>query len=102
MAAAPPQQQQPLAQAPAQGAPPAASGVPPGQQPPAQASAAAGAAQLQAQSGLQVAAQAQDFDPVQRFRLLLPQLKESLQVRGGAGGGRGPVSRETRPRPLPW
>ncbi|KAL8219954.1 UNVERIFIED_CONTAM: Mediator of RNA polymerase II transcription subunit 29 [Gekko kuhli] len=81
MAAAPPQQQQPpLAQAPAQGAPPAAAaGVPPGQQPPAQASATAGAPQLQAASGLQVAAQAQDFDPVQRFRLLLPQLKESLQ-----------------------
>ncbi|XP_042296401.1 mediator of RNA polymerase II transcription subunit 29 [Sceloporus undulatus] len=33
----------------------------------------------QAPSGIQVAAQAQDFDPVQRFRLLLPQLKESLQ-----------------------
>ncbi|NXS16296.1 MED29 polymerase, partial [Mystacornis crossleyi] len=32
--------------------------------------------------------QAQDFDPVQRFRLLLPQLKESLQV-GGARSGRG-------------
>ncbi|XP_039217893.1 mediator of RNA polymerase II transcription subunit 29 [Crotalus tigris] len=32
-----------------------------------------------APSGMQVAAQAQDFDPVQRFRLLLPQLKESLQ-----------------------
>ncbi|KAL8219962.1 UNVERIFIED_CONTAM: Mediator of RNA polymerase II transcription subunit 29 [Gekko kuhli] len=79
MAAAPPQQQPPLAQAPAQGAPPAAAGVPPGQQPPAQASATAGAPQLQAASGLQVAAQAQDFDPVQRFRLLLPQLKESLQ-----------------------
>ncbi|XP_077174578.1 mediator of RNA polymerase II transcription subunit 29 [Paroedura picta] len=79
MAAAAPQQQQQLAQAPAQGAPPAAPGVPPGQQPPAQASAAAGAAQLQAPSGLQVAAQAQDFDPVQRFRQLLPQLKESLQ-----------------------
>ncbi|KAM9271083.1 mediator of RNA polymerase II transcription subunit 29 [Cariama cristata] len=26
------------------------------------------------------AAQAQDFDPVQRFRLLIPQLKESLQA----------------------
>ncbi|XP_072704929.1 mediator of RNA polymerase II transcription subunit 29 [Ciconia boyciana] len=26
------------------------------------------------------AAQAQDFDPVQRFRLLIPQLKESLQT----------------------
>ncbi|XP_060113865.1 mediator of RNA polymerase II transcription subunit 29 [Heteronotia binoei] len=77
MAAAPPQQ--PLTQAPAQGAPPAAPGAPPGQQPPAQASATAGAPQLQAASGLQVAAQAQDFDPVQRFRQLLPQLKESLQ-----------------------
>ncbi|XP_054855616.1 mediator of RNA polymerase II transcription subunit 29 [Eublepharis macularius] len=79
MAAPPQQQQQPLAQAPAQGAPPAAPGVPAGQQPPAQVAAAAGAPQLQASSGLQVAAQAQDFDPVQRFRLLLPQLKESLQ-----------------------
>ncbi|XP_020642727.3 mediator of RNA polymerase II transcription subunit 29 [Pogona vitticeps] len=38
-------------------------------------------AQSQAPVGLQAAAaaQAQDFDPVQRFRLLLPQLKESLQ-----------------------
>lgn len=104
MASAPPQQQQQLTQAPAQGAPPAASGVPPGQQPPAQASAAAGAPQLQAASGLQVAAQAQDFDPVQRFRQLLPQLKESLQVsgRGQRRGGRGLVSRETGPRLLPW
>ncbi|XP_048356036.1 mediator of RNA polymerase II transcription subunit 29 [Sphaerodactylus townsendi] len=81
--AAPPQQQQqppPLAQAPAQGPPP--TGAPPGQQQqqqPPQAQAAANAASLQAPSGLQVAAQAQDFDPVQRFRLLLPQLKESLQ-----------------------
>ncbi|KAM6428457.1 mediator of RNA polymerase II transcription subunit 29 [Liasis olivaceus] len=44
--------------------------------------AAAGAPPLAAgpaPSGMQVAAQAQDFDPVQRFRLLLPQLKESLQ-----------------------
>lgn len=31
------------------------------------------------------AAQAQDFDPVQRFRLLIPQLKESLQVNGACG-----------------
>lgn len=38
-----------------------------------------------APSGMQVAAQAQDFDPVQRFRLLLPQLKESLQVSGLRG-----------------
>ncbi|XP_033014494.1 mediator of RNA polymerase II transcription subunit 29 [Lacerta agilis] len=49
---------------------------------PGSAQAAAGAASLtvaQAPGGLQPPAQAQDFDPVQRFRLLLPQLKESLQ-----------------------
>ncbi|XP_053123840.1 mediator of RNA polymerase II transcription subunit 29 [Hemicordylus capensis] len=48
----------------------------------AQVAAAAGAAPLQvgqSPSGLQVAAQALEFDPVQRFRYLLPQLKESLQ-----------------------
>lgn len=36
------------------------------------------------------AAQAQDFDPVQRFRLLIPQLKESLQVGGACRCGAGP------------
>ncbi|NXD31775.1 MED29 polymerase, partial [Spelaeornis formosus] len=38
-----------------------------------------GAAQGPALPAQAAAAQAQDFDPVQRFRLLLPQLKESLQ-----------------------
>ncbi|XP_060641039.2 mediator of RNA polymerase II transcription subunit 29 [Anolis sagrei] len=52
-----------------------------GQPGPGQVSSAGGAPMAvgQAPSGIQVAAQAQDFDPVQRFRLLLPQLKESLQ-----------------------
>ncbi|XP_077180371.1 uncharacterized protein LOC143831188 [Paroedura picta] len=77
VAAAPQQQQQ---QQLAQAAPPAAPGVPPGQQPTAQASTAVAAAQLQAPSGLQVATQPQGFDPVQRFRQLLPQLKERLQI----------------------
>uniref|UniRef100_A0A8U7N3X3 Mediator of RNA polymerase II transcription subunit 29 n=1 Tax=Corvus moneduloides TaxID=1196302 RepID=A0A8U7N3X3_CORMO len=39
-----------------------------------------GAAQGPALPAQAAAAQAQDFDPVQRFRLLLPQLKESLQA----------------------
>lgn len=48
-----------------------------------------------AQSGL-LQQQQQDFDPVQRYKMLIPQLKESLQVIGreiwlcdttGAGGG---------------
>lgn len=42
-----------------------------------------------AQSGL-LQQQQQDFDPVQRYKMLIPQLKESLQVMGhrekGAGG----------------
>ncbi|KAJ6663724.1 hypothetical protein lerEdw1_009803 [Lerista edwardsae] len=78
---APQQQQLPLHQAPAQvGTSPSAAQGGAGQ--PQQQAAQAGAVSLQvgqAQAGLQVAAQAQDFDPVQRFRLLLPQLKESLQ-----------------------
>lgn len=36
-----------------------------------------------AQSGL-LQQQQQDFDPVQRYKMLIPQLKESLQVRPGA------------------
>ncbi|XP_014749132.1 PREDICTED: mediator of RNA polymerase II transcription subunit 29 [Sturnus vulgaris] len=39
-----------------------------------------GTAQGPALPAQAAAAQAQDFDPVQRFRLLLPQLKESLQT----------------------
>ncbi|XP_030825561.1 LOW QUALITY PROTEIN: mediator of RNA polymerase II transcription subunit 29 [Camarhynchus parvulus] len=39
-----------------------------------------GAAQGPALPAQAATAQAQDFDPVQRFRLLLPQLKESLQT----------------------
>lgn len=34
-----------------------------------------------AQSGL-LQQQQQDFDPVQRYKMLIPQLKESLQVMG--------------------
>ncbi|XP_026578647.1 mediator of RNA polymerase II transcription subunit 29 [Pseudonaja textilis] len=78
--AAPPQPQVPPPQPQAPPQPPMMGQVGPsgagGQQ------AAAGAPPLAAgpaPSGMQVAAQAQDFDPVQRFRLLLPQLKESLQ-----------------------
>ncbi|ERE47669.1 mediator of RNA polymerase II transcription subunit 29 [Cricetulus griseus] len=43
--------------------------------------------------------QQQDFDPVQRYKMLIPQLKESLQVlraggeRGRAGDRRGPEER---------
>uniref|UniRef100_A0A8U8BTZ1 Mediator of RNA polymerase II transcription subunit 29 n=1 Tax=Geospiza parvula TaxID=87175 RepID=A0A8U8BTZ1_GEOPR len=44
------------------------------------AGAAPGAAQGPALPAQAATAQAQDFDPVQRFRLLLPQLKESLQT----------------------
>lgn len=53
-----------------------------------------------APSGMQMAAQAQDFDPVQRFRLLLPQLKESLQVSGlqGPWGAAGPFFPVGAPR----
>ncbi|NXN98995.1 MED29 polymerase, partial [Rhinopomastus cyanomelas] len=67
--AAPQQQQQQQQQQPL---PPAAQGggAGPGQGP--------GQAPLPAQ--VAAAAQAQDFDPVQRFRLLIPQLKESLQT----------------------
>lgn len=89
---APQPQPLPLHQAPAQvGASPSAAQVGSGQQQQQQPQQA-GAASLQAGqagAGLQVAAQAQDFDPVQRFRLLLPQLKESLQVRAGPAKGRG-------------
>ncbi|XP_064293475.1 mediator of RNA polymerase II transcription subunit 29 [Phalacrocorax carbo] len=53
---------------------PAAAGPGPGQPPgPGQAPGPPLPAQV-------AAAQAQDFDPVQRFRLLIPQLKESLQT----------------------
>uniref|UniRef100_A0A2K6CVI7 Mediator of RNA polymerase II transcription subunit 29 n=1 Tax=Macaca nemestrina TaxID=9545 RepID=A0A2K6CVI7_MACNE len=57
-----------------------------------------------AQSGL-LQQQQQDFDPVQRYKMLIPQLKESLQVIGlkqresnvrGAGRGKssdGPIQR---------
>nr|XP_048688919.1 LOW QUALITY PROTEIN: mediator of RNA polymerase II transcription subunit 29 [Caretta caretta] len=57
---------------------PAAAHAPggPGQQPQLQAQAAA---QAQAQAQAAAAAQAQDFDPVQRYKMLIPQLKESLQ-----------------------
>ncbi|XP_061452890.1 mediator of RNA polymerase II transcription subunit 29 isoform X3 [Rhineura floridana] len=100
MAAAPTQQQQPpqpptqqppqpqqltLLQTQAQVGPPAVAAAAVavgGHQAAAAAAAQAAAGPLtvaHASSGLQVAAQAQDFDPVQRFRLLLPQLKESLQ-----------------------
>ncbi|CAM4670374.1 unnamed protein product [Lepidochelys olivacea] len=79
--AAPSQQPQPQPQpAPSQAPPP---GPPltlqagPGQQPQLQAQAAA-QAQAQAQAAA-AAAQAQDFDPVQRYKMLIPQLKESLQ-----------------------
>ncbi|XP_067412859.1 mediator of RNA polymerase II transcription subunit 29 [Emydura macquarii macquarii] len=65
---APPQAAAPGPQAPLQ----AASG--PQLQLQAQAQAAA-----QAQAQAQAAAQAQDFDPVQRYKMLIPQLKESLQ-----------------------
>ena len=41
-----------------------------------------------AQSGL-LQQQQQDFDPVQRYKMLIPQLKESLQVMGPARGARG-------------
>ncbi|XP_058050982.1 mediator of RNA polymerase II transcription subunit 29 isoform X1 [Ahaetulla prasina] len=78
--AAPPQPQVPPPQPQAPPQPPLMGQVGPsgagGQQ------SAAGAPPLAAgpaPSGMQVTAQAQDFDPVQRFRLLLPQLKESLQ-----------------------
>ncbi|CAI5780670.1 mediator of RNA polymerase II transcription subunit 29 [Podarcis muralis] len=66
----------------AQVGPPSGGGAAAGGGHPGSAQAAAGAASLtvgQAPGGLQPPAQAQDFDPVQRFRLLLPQLKESLQ-----------------------
>lgn len=35
---------------------------------------------LQQPSALQQLSQQQDFDPVHRFKMLIPQLKESLQV----------------------
>ncbi|XP_062818104.1 mediator of RNA polymerase II transcription subunit 29 isoform X1 [Anolis carolinensis] len=83
------QQQQQLTMMQAQAGPNAASAASSsatnaagaGQPGPGQVSSAGGAPMAvgQAPSGIQVAAQAQDFDPVQRFRLLLPQLKESLQ-----------------------
>lgn len=37
---------------------------------------------LQQPSALQQLSQQQDFDPVHRFKMLIPQLKESLQVIG--------------------
>nr|XP_060641039.1 mediator of RNA polymerase II transcription subunit 29 [Anolis sagrei ordinatus] len=89
MAAQQQQQQQQLTMLQAQTGPAAASAASSsastsagaGQPGPGQVSSAGGAPMAvgQAPSGIQVAAQAQDFDPVQRFRLLLPQLKESLQ-----------------------
>lgn len=46
-----------------------------------------------AQSGL-LQQQQQDFDPVQRYKMLIPQLKESLQVsRSQASGRAGPGER---------
>lgn len=51
------------------------------------------------QSGL-LQQQQQDFDPVQRYKMLIPQLKESLQVTAARGGradrgcGRGCVPKE--------
>lgn len=83
MAAPPPQPPQaPQHQAPpvVGSSPSASAGGAPGQQQQQQPPQAGGPS-LQVPpggAGLQVAAQ-QDFDPVQRFRLLLPQLKESLQ-----------------------
>ncbi|CAM4615126.1 mediator of RNA polymerase II transcription subunit 29 [Lepidochelys kempii] len=77
--AAPSQQPQPQpapSQAPPPG-PPLTLQAGPGQQPQLQAQAAA-QAQAQAQAAA-AAAQAQDFDPVQRYKMLIPQLKESLQ-----------------------
>lgn len=98
--AAPPQSQVPPPQPQAPPQPPLMGQVGPsgaaGQQ------VAAGAPPLAAgpgPSGMQMAAQAQDFDPVQRFRLLLPQLKESLQVRGTPGPIRHSSPRLASPRP---
>uniref|UniRef100_A0A8C4VTF7 Mediator of RNA polymerase II transcription subunit 29 n=1 Tax=Gopherus evgoodei TaxID=1825980 RepID=A0A8C4VTF7_9SAUR len=71
--AAPQQQPQAPSQAPAPG-PQLTLQAGPGPQPQLQAQAAA---QAQAQAAAQ--AQAQDFDPVQRYKMLIPQLKESLQ-----------------------
>uniref|UniRef100_A0A8C3I0X5 Mediator of RNA polymerase II transcription subunit 29 n=1 Tax=Chrysemys picta bellii TaxID=8478 RepID=A0A8C3I0X5_CHRPI len=71
--AAPQQPQQAPSQAPAPG-PQLTLQAGPGQQPQLQTQAAA-----QAQAQAQAAAQAQDFDPVQRYKMLIPQLKESLQ-----------------------
>ncbi|XP_035428473.2 LOW QUALITY PROTEIN: mediator of RNA polymerase II transcription subunit 29-like [Cygnus atratus] len=73
--AAPPQQPPPPGPGPGPGppiapAPPLAAGAGPAQ-------GAGPGPPLPAQVA---AAQAQDFDPVQRFRLLIPQLKESLQT----------------------
>ncbi|KAH1180643.1 hypothetical protein KIL84_001577 [Mauremys mutica] len=75
--AAPQQQPQAPSQAPAPG-PQLTLQAGPGQQPQLQAQAAA-QAQAQAQAAAQAQAQAQDFDPVQRYKMLIPQLKESLQ-----------------------
>uniref|UniRef100_A0A8C3UEQ7 Mediator of RNA polymerase II transcription subunit 29 n=2 Tax=Catharus ustulatus TaxID=91951 RepID=A0A8C3UEQ7_CATUS len=73
MAAAPPPPAGPGPGPPSAPAGPAAGpGAGPGPPP--------GAAQGPALPAQAAAAQAQDFDPVQRFRLLLPQLKESLQT----------------------
>ncbi|CAM4700984.1 unnamed protein product [Caretta caretta] len=70
------QQQQQPQPAPSQAPPPLTLQAGPGQQPQLQAQAAA---QAQAQAQAAAAAQAQDFDPVQRYKMLIPQLKESLQ-----------------------
>uniref|UniRef100_A0A674GZF3 Mediator of RNA polymerase II transcription subunit 29 n=1 Tax=Taeniopygia guttata TaxID=59729 RepID=A0A674GZF3_TAEGU len=58
----------------------AAAGPGPGAGPGAGPGPPPGAAQGPALPAQAAAAQAQDFEPVQRFRLLLPQLKESLQT----------------------
>lgn len=51
-----------------------------------------------AQSGL-LQQQQQDFDPVQRYKMLIPQLKESLQVMGrGEQKGLAGWLREGAPR----
>lgn len=50
------------------------------QQPPGGPMAQSGLQQQTLQQQQQQLSQQQDFDPVHRFRMLIPQLKESLQV----------------------
>lgn len=71
---------------------PGSAGGPGPQQPPQPPAQLVGSSQ----SGL-LQQQQQDFDPVQRYKMLIPQLKESLQVRGrrvlGGGAVRGAAVR---------